>query len=98
MLADIKERAFERYDDEWVEFKCILLQQIDYFRGGDQDLDVNSFLREIQFYMEEQIYQPGTEIYRVGDHCSSIVFVVNGTVDIEFVDSNQSKYLIDTLK
>ena len=27
----IKERALKHYNDEWIYFKCILLQQVDYF-------------------------------------------------------------------
>ena len=40
----------------------------------------------------------GKEIIKVGDPCSSILFIVNGLIDIEIVDTNLSKHLLDTLK
>ena len=48
--------------------------------------------------MKETIYQPGKEIIKVGDPCSAILFIVNGLLDIEIVDTNLSKHLLDTLK
>ena len=48
--------------------------------------------------MEESIFQPGTEIIQVGDTCSVMMFIVNGLVDVEIVDADHNKYLMDTLK
>lgn len=46
------------------------------------------FYKQIQFHMEESIYQKGSEIIASGDKCCSLVFIVNGLVDIEVYDEN----------
>ena len=48
--------------------------------------------------MVEQTIAQGAEIFHVGDKCTSIVFIVNGLVDVELLDADQNKYLMDTLK
>lgn len=80
----------------------VLLKQVDYFQvDGSEGIDrrrIDRFYREIQFYLEESIYQPGAEIIQVGDTCSAIMFIVNGLVDVEILDADRNKFLLDTLK
>lgn len=46
------------------------------------------FYKQVQFHMEESIYQKGSEIIASGDKCCSLVFIVNGLVDIEVYDEH----------
>ena len=66
LITSIKERALSTYADDWIQFKSMLLQQVDYFQGINDNPNCKHFLKEIQFHMEETIYQPGTEIIQVG--------------------------------
>lgn len=48
--------------------------------------------------MEESVFQPGSEILQVGDECKAVMFIVNGTVDVEIADADNNLYKLDTLK
>ena len=48
--------------------------------------------------MQEKVFQPGVEIIKIGDPCDSIIFVVNGTIEIEIIDLEHNKYEVDLLK
>lgn len=64
----------------------MLLKQIDYFQDSPEPYSDN-FYKEIQFHMEEHIYQAGSEILASGEKCLNIYFIVNGIVDLEVFDS-----------
>lgn len=97
MYTCIKERALQVYDDDWIKFKMVLLKQVDYFRLGPMKPNSDRFYAEIQYYMEESVFQPGTEIIQVGDACGLLMFIVNGLVEVEVIDGDHNKYLLDTL-
>ena len=59
---------------------------------------IDNFYHEVQFYLKESVYPPENDIIQVGDKCNSIIFIVNGLVDIEVVDADQNKLLLETLK
>lgn len=77
------------YSDMWIQFKINLLKQIDYFKdmeaayGGSFD---EAMLKEIQYYMVERVYPKGVDIAVRGETCPSIIFVVNGLVDLRVDD------------
>ena len=57
------------------------------------------FSKELQFHMvEQQVHSPGSEIIKIGENCNSILFIVNGLVDIKFIDASQNLINVDTLK
>lgn len=86
LMYNLRDRALD-YVDDWIDFKVFLLKQIDYFNDviipGPMD---DIFYKQVQFHMEESIYQKGSEIIASGDKCGSLVFIVNGLVDIEVYD------------
>ena len=45
--TSIKKRALNLYNDEWIQFKCILLEQIDYFYNISNQINKQQFYREI---------------------------------------------------
>ena len=49
---------------------------------------IDNFYHEVQFYLKESVYPPENDIIQVGDKCNSIIFIVNGLVDIEVVDAD----------
>lgn len=55
------------------------------------------FYREMQFYMEEQIYQAGSEIVASGEKCNNLIFIVNGVVDLEVFDKEGNSRLLAQL-
>ena len=71
---------------------------MDCVKYGIDPWRLEKFYKEVSFYLEETVYQPGTEILQVGDTCNSIIFIVNGLVDIEILDADQNPFLLDTLK
>lgn len=79
-----------KYDDEWIQFKIKLLQQVDYFQKfikTETYTPANpSFFHEIQFFMQEKIYQRGNFILEAGKRCEELIFVANGRVEIQVRD------------
>ena len=56
------------------------------------------FFKEVQFYMVEQIHQPGSEIMQMGEKCQSLAFIVNGEVELQVVDQEGSVHVLETLR
>ena len=56
MYTNLKENALQNYNDDWMQFKTVLLQQVDYFKDKNDNENYPYFFKEIQFYMEESIF------------------------------------------
>lgn len=74
------------YSDEWIEFKVVLLKQVDYFQDLGWMDDEENFYKNIQFYMKEVNFQAGQEIASIGKTCQNLIFIVNGLVELEVYD------------
>lgn len=83
LLESFKEKA-HTYKDEWIDFKIILLKQIDYFWRKDGQPFPDSFFKQIHFFMEEKTFHNGAEIPMSNSDEGSLelIFIVNGLVEI----------------
>ena len=72
IFMKMKEKAL-KYEDPWKVFKLHLLKQIDYF---DEETLPYEFFDEVQYFMKEEYFEPGTEIVCAGEECNQITFVV----------------------
>jgi len=41
------------------------------------------FFHDIQFFMQEKVYQRGNYIHESGQKCTELIFVANGMVEIQ---------------
>eukprot|EP00356_Strombidium_inclinatum_P000435 CAMPEP_0170510830 /NCGR_PEP_ID=MMETSP0208-20121228/65975_1 /TAXON_ID=197538 /ORGANISM="Strombidium inclinatum, Strain S3" /LENGTH=122 /DNA_ID=CAMNT_0010794319 /DNA_START=887 /DNA_END=1255 /DNA_ORIENTATION=+ len=63
ILIKMKKKALE-YNDPWKEFKMTVLKEIEYFRDL---IDDDEFYNEIQFLMEEEFIDKGSELITAGE-------------------------------
>ena len=93
-----KEKSLN-YDenDVWKSFKVLLLKQIDYMSPESNVYLDEAFYSEIQFYMKEENYPKGTEIFSQDTPCTSILFVVQGKIDLQVKTIGGNTTTISTL-
>lgn len=72
-----------KYSDEWIEFKIKLLKQVYYFNHSSLGL---RFFKEVQYFMQEKIYQKDSIIIEAGTIQNEMIFIVNGVVEIYVMD------------
>jgi CRP-like cAMP-binding protein len=48
--------------------------------------------------LKEEFYEKGTEIITSGENCTQIFFVVQGTIELQVVNSIGEKFVLETLK
>ena len=75
---NLKASALKKYKDSWILFKIQCLRHIDYF---NEIMDYERLL-EIQFFMQEKVYQKGNYIVDIGQVCTELIFIANGKVEI----------------
>ena len=56
MFVAIKKNILQKYNDDWINFKTVLLNQIDYFHKITENYETRYFCKEIQFYMDELVF------------------------------------------
>lgn len=83
------------YQDPWKLFKLKLLKQIDYFQAESHQ---EEFLDEIHYYMKEEFYESGTEIISAKEPCQSILFLVQGRIELQILSPTGEIYILETLK
>ena len=93
IIMKMKLRSME-YKDPWKKFKLMVLQQIDYFNTVNHN---NEFFDEIQYYLNEEYVEAGTEIVSSGEHCSSLIFLVQGQIELVIYDENGNESTLELL-
>ena len=68
----MKKKALQ-YKDPWKDFKQMILKQVDYFADVIDDQD---FYDEVQFHLEEEYFEPETELVQLDEECKAIYFIV----------------------
>ena len=94
VFLKMKKKALN-YSDPWKQFKLKLLQQIDYF---DPSFYEDEFFDEIHHYMQDEFFEKGTEVIGVGEPCNSILFVVQGQLELKICDRYGKEYVIESLQ
>ena len=59
---------------------------------------MDEFFDEIHYNMKEEFFEKGTEIVSSGENCTQIMFVVQGSIELQIVNSIGEKYILETLK
>jgi len=90
----MKQKALD-YSDPWKKFQIKILQQINYF---DQQLYDDEFFDEIHYYLKEEHFEKGTEIIGTAEPCTSLIFVVQGQIELQIFDQDGNKYILEVLK
>jgi len=92
ILVQIKLGVSE-YDDPWKKFKLLLLNQVEYFK---KHKDIEGLLDEVQYNMEEEIFEKGAYLTSRDENCKALTFVVDG--QIELLDGEgENERVIETL-
>jgi len=94
--ANMQEKTL-LYDDEWIQFKIKMLQQIDYFDLHVKE-DNEPFFKHVQYYMKEQSFQEGTFILRRGQVPQQVYFIVNGLIQLQVEDSIGENHVLEELR
>jgi len=47
--------------------------------------------------MKEEFFDKGTEIITIGENCNSIMFIVNGEVELQITDQYGDKMVLESL-
>mmetsp|Transcript_34327 Transcript_34327/g.52595 ORF Transcript_34327/g.52595 Transcript_34327/m.52595 type:complete len:135 (-) Transcript_34327:473-877(-) len=58
----------------------------------------DEFFDDIHYYLKEEHFEEGTEIIGTGEPCTSLIFVVQGLIELQIFDQDGNKYILDTLK
>ena len=76
ILMNMRKYCLNRYKDEWKLFKITLLQHVDYFDKQylKEYLD-KEFYDEVQYHMQEEFFEQGTQIIAQGEPCTKLYFV-----------------------
>jgi len=48
--------------------------------------------------MQEEFFEKGTEVIGAGEPCNSMIFVVQGFLELKVFDRNGQDYILETLK
>jgi len=91
VFIKMKKKAIE-YNDPWKQFKMKVLRQIDYFENCDDE-----FFDETQYFLGEEFFEMGTEVIGAGEPCSSILFVVQGFLELKIFDEEGNSTVLETL-
>ena len=75
-----------------------MMRTIDYFQHEcvDNGYD-DEFFDDIQYHMKEEFFDKGTEIITIGENCNSIMFIVNGEVELQITDQYGDKMVLESL-
>ena len=93
-MIQMKKKLSE-YDDPWKRFKILLLKQIEYFKKFKNFPDL---LDDIQYHMQEENFECGTDIISCQEQTQSILFVVHGKIQLSVEgDSEQEPEVLEDL-
>jgi len=94
LLLKIKHKTLS-YKDPWKLLKISLLKEIDYFSECRHD---DEFFDEIHYSLKEENFEKGISIINAGEKCSSIIFIVDGVLELVVYDEHGKEHVLETLR
>jgi signal-transduction protein with cAMP-binding, CBS, and nucleotidyltransferase domain len=72
------------------------MKQIEYFEPSVTNYSM--FYDELQYQLDEENHEAGTEVIKINSKCSKLIFIIEGELNVEVMNCEGNVCIIDVLQ